>query len=190
MTRSSSATSIKNRLAADIILQAIGQAGPAYQYAGQTMGNVVQPLVQGAAEAAFKAGYGVPHPANAAAAAKLAARIAGPAGAVTSVVGPALVGIGAYKRLTDKSQEREQLRLDQIAAAERAHKHAVDLAYHQENARTPGKQAEGRAKLLEAQGYLEKSRAEAAKTTSEVGEAQAQDMMNFARSIYGTGLRA
>ena len=124
-------------------------------------------------------------------AAKIAGKaIPGPVGDAIELIGPAVAGYGAYKVLTDDSREREQLRLNQIAAAERAHKHAVDLAYHQENARLPGNQASGQAKLLEAQGYLEKSRAEAAKTTSEVGEAQAQDMMNFARSIYGTGLRA
>ena len=188
MTRSNT-TSIKNRLAADAIINLIGASGPMYQHAGQALGNVVQPLVKGAAQTVLRGGVGVQGPLSAAAAGQ-AANIASKVGGATALAGPALLGYGAYKVLTDKSQENERLRLDQIAAAERAHKHAVDLAYHQENARLPGNQASGQAKLLEAQGYLEKSRAEAAKTTSEVGEAQAQDILNFGRSIYGTGLRA
>ncbi len=169
MTRSHT-TSIKNRVAADAIISLIGAAPGAYTAAGTGLRNVAE----GAARMAGKT-------------------IPGPVGKAVELIGPAAVGYGAYwanRALHDNSQEREQLRLDQIAATERAHRNAVNLAYHQENARTPGRQAEGQAKVLEAMGYLEKSRAEAAKTRSEVGEAQAQDILNFGRSIYGTGLRA
>lgn len=157
----------RNRLAAEMIINVLSHSGPAYMAVGGKMADI-------ASKGAAALGTAIP----------------GPVGSAIKYAGPALVAGAAYKAATDDSREREQLRLNQIAAAERAHKHAVDLAYHQENARLPGNQAEGQAKLLEAQGYLEKSRAEAAKTRSEVGEAQAQDILNFGRSIYGTGLRA
>lgn len=165
MTRSTKA--MTERLAADAILNLVKHAGPAYQHAGQGMLNLA---TKGATA--------------------LGATIPGPVGSAIKYAGPALVAHQAYKAVTDDTQQRQQLRLDQAAASERAHRHAVDLAYHQENARTPGRQIEGMAKLYESMGYLEKAKAEAEKIKSEVGEKALADTLQIGRSLYGTGLRA
>ena len=129
-----------------------------------------------------------------------AARIAGGLGTLSGAVAPIAVVAGTAalgNALTgggsSRGDDKELEYLRRQALQERRLQNQRDLIQARAEARTPGRQTtavEELGKYYEGLGYYHKQMADAEKITSEVGEKSMQDMMNFGRSIYGTGLRA
>tara|TARA_R100000152_G_scaffold20192_1_gene13323 strand:- start:3437 stop:3985 length:549 start_codon:yes stop_codon:yes gene_type:complete len=180
--------------------QSIGQRS-ANRLAGQALDNFLKYQIGVPAAAATTAGVshllrgGVQGPLTA-----NAARLAGGAGAAASVLAPmALVaGTAALGNIlsggdSSGGDDKELEYLRRQALQERRLQNQRDLIQARAEARTPGRQVtqgEELGKYYEGLGYYHKQMADAEKTASEVGEKSMQDMMNFGRSIYGTGLRA
>ena len=129
-----------------------------------------------------------------------AARLAGGAGTAASVLAPmalvagtAALGSALSGGGSSGGDDKELDYLRRQALQERRLQSQKELIQARAEARTPGRQTtagEELGKYYEGVGYYHKQMADAEKTASEVGEKSMQDMMNFGRSIYGTGFRA